>query len=453
MKLIQFIRHSILQVAIFSITIQASFANDITLNLLDEETSQLIQEYVPINLTWDFLRQLSKTKCTGLDDTQNSIKQNGIEYTGNSEDIQKARPYFNMFSYPRLINAIFNPNDQTFDLTYEYHYPGYGDYSFVIRAKPSADKAQEFKTKLGNFDQQAPEKLDGFISLEDTLDNSSYQSSSSADPSLLAANDFDGLSHANKMHHPIIIQNDSDYPVVIINGFSPLRCVAPHSTIVEHISDESNFRMYRINPASTILNVIGTATAATAVGTIASTLMVGTCMLVSAPLSIPIITGISIIGGASWTVCKWKNATKDRYPVTRQVLDPSQIDSQSIAKITIFNAEDASTIDSTFELLNAKELMNTLSLSFSTKMVEYIKSNLQNNQLIESFNQRFAELTRNFNNDLEFNTKVANLLFLVQELENAINPPEEKSIIAKIIHWATNPENRDAVITLVKAVK
>ncbi|MDP1974495.1 MAG: hypothetical protein Q8K37_00830 [Alphaproteobacteria bacterium] len=449
MRINNFIRNSIFQIAIFSIFTQAAFAgiNDINLDLSSPSSKQLIQEYVPIDLTWDFLRQLEKTKCTGLDDTQSSIKQNGTEFTANSSDIKKALPYTNKLSFPTLTKAIFNPDDQAFDLTYQYKYLLGNNHEFIIRAKPSADKTQEFETKLGNLVQQAPEKLNDFILFEDRSNNSSNQSSSSTD----LRNDFDNLSHFDAESHPVIVQNDSDYPVVIINGFSPIRCIAPHSTIVEHIIDESNFRMYRINPTSTILNVAGTATAVTAVGTIGSTLAIGACMLVSAPLSIPIISGCGIIGGAGLTIYKWKKAAKKRYPVTRQALDPTQTDSNLIAKIKIANdIDDESTINSTLKLVNAEKLMNKLSNHFFSALT---KLDDADSKLEEHFQQRFVELTRNFNNDLEFNTKVANLVLLVQELENAINPPEEKSIIAKIIHWATNPENRDAVITLVKAVK
>ena len=446
MRINNFIRNSIFQIAIFSIFTQAAFAgiNDINLDLSSPSSKQLIQEYVPIDLTWDFLRQLEKTKCTGLDDTQNSIKQNGIEYASNSAEIYKALPYTNKLSFPTLTKAIFNPDDQTFDLTYQYKYLLGNNHEFIIRAKPSANKTQEFETKLRNLVQQAPEKLNDSILLDD-------RSKSSANLSLVVENNTNVLSPFNAESHPVIVQNDSDYPVVIINGFSPIRCIAPHSTIVEHIIDESNFRMYRINPTSTILNVAGTATAVTAVGTIGSTLAIGACMLVSAPLSIPIISGCGIIGGAGLTIYKWKKAAKKRYPVTRQALDPTQTDSNLIAKIKIANdIDDESTINSTLKLVNAEKLMNKLSHHFFSALT---KLDDADSKLEEHFQQRFVELTSNFNNDLEFNTKVANLVLLVQELENAINPPEEKSIIAKIIHWATNPENRDAVITLVKAVK
>jgi hypothetical protein len=446
MSISKFIRNSILQIAIFSIVTQAAFAgiNDINVDLSSPSNKQLIQEYLPIDLTWDFLRQLEKTKCAGLDDTDNSIKLQGIEYTGKSADIKNDLPYTDKLSYPTLIKAIFNSDDQTFDLTYQYKYLLGKNHEFIIRAKPSIDKTHEFEIKLSNLLQQAPEKINDFILLDD-------KSESSADLSLLVENNTNNLSYFDEESYPVIIQNDSDYPVIIINGLSPLRCVAPHSTIVEHISDESNFRMYRINPASTILNVMGTATAVTAVGTIGSTLAIGACMLVSAPLSIPIITGAGILGGAGLTVYKWKKAAKTRYPVTRQALNPTETNCNLIAKIKIINdIDDASTINSTLKLVNAEKLMNKLSNHFFSELT---KLSGDDSEVAEHFQERFVELTSNFNNAFEFNIKIAKLVLLVQELENVINPPEQKGVITQIIHWASNPENRDAVIKLVRAVK
>lgn len=446
MSINKFIRKSILQIAIFSIVTQAAFAgiNDINIDLSSLSNKQLIQEYLPIDLTWDFLRQLEKTKCAGLDDTDNSIKLHGIEYTGKSADIYNALPYTDKLSFPVLTKAMFNPDDQTFDLTYQYKYLLGKNHEFIIRAKPSINKAHEFEAKLGNLVQQAPEKADDFIIIEEA-------SKPNADLSLLVENSTNILSHFDEESYPVIIQNNSDYPVIIINGLSPLRCVAPHSTIVEHINDESNFRMYRINPASTILNVAGTATAITAVGTIGSTLAIGACMLVSAPLSIPIITGAGIIGGAGLTVYKWKKAAKTRYPVTRQALNPTETNCNSIAKIKIVNdIDDASTINSTLKLVNTEKLMNKLSHHFFSALTTL---NDTDSKVVEYFQQSFVELTSNFNNELEFNIKIAKLVLLFQELKNVINPPEQKGVIAQIINWATNPENRDAVIKLVKAVK
>ncbi|MDP3533069.1 MAG: hypothetical protein Q8S31_07265 [Alphaproteobacteria bacterium] len=454
MRINNFIRNSIFQIAIFSIFTQAAFAgtNDINLDLSSPSNKQLIQEYVPIDLTWDFLRQLEKTNCSGINDTDNSIKQNGTEFTANSLDIQKALPYTNKLSFPTLTKATFNPDDQIFDLTYQYKYLFGNNYEFIIRAKPSADKTQEFETKLGNLVQQAPEKVDDFVILEDRLDNSSNQSSSSADLSLIVQNDFDDLLYFDDESYPIIIKNKSDHLVVIRQG-NQISSIAPHETVVKYINSKQNFRMYRINPASSVVNIAGSIGAAGAVATISTTLATGACMLVSAPLSIPIITGASIIGGAGFTLYKFVKAAKKRCPITSNEVNPDEIDSESITKITITNAEDESTIDTKLKLVNSNKLLNKVSQSFFYILSQFIDADSKNNQLAEDFQQRFAELTSEFKSDLELNTKTAKLVLLLQELRNMINPPKQISTMEKLINFVKNPENRDAVITLVKAVK
>ena len=93
-------------------------------------------------ISWNLLNALSKHKCNGLEDQGNMYVQDGVSYTYDSKLIRKNLPW--SYSYqktnaaPKLVKAVFNSENESFDLTYQYYYglvKGKGCYDFTVKVK------------------------------------------------------------------------------------------------------------------------------------------------------------------------------------------------------------------------------------------------------------------------------------------------------------------------------
>ncbi|MDP3533451.1 MAG: hypothetical protein Q8S31_09235 [Alphaproteobacteria bacterium] len=94
------------------------------------------------DISWSLLNTLSNHKCNGLEDQGNMYVQDGVSYTYDSKLIRKNLPW--SYSYqktnaaPKLVKAVFNLENESFDLTYQYYYgllKGRGYYDFTVRVK------------------------------------------------------------------------------------------------------------------------------------------------------------------------------------------------------------------------------------------------------------------------------------------------------------------------------
>lgn len=94
------------------------------------------------DISWRLLNTLSNHKCNGLEDQGNMYVQDGVSYTYDSKLIRKNLPWSYTYqktnAAPKLVKAVFNLENESFDLTYQYYYgllKGRGYYDFTVRVK------------------------------------------------------------------------------------------------------------------------------------------------------------------------------------------------------------------------------------------------------------------------------------------------------------------------------
>ncbi|MDP3533068.1 MAG: hypothetical protein Q8S31_07260 [Alphaproteobacteria bacterium] len=260
---------------------------------------------------------------------------------------------------------------------------------------------------------------------------------------MLDEKDFFEIS---SLSYPIIIKNKSDFLVAIIPVDLSSPCfIAPHETIINYIDDKENFRLYRIDLASSINNISNTIGAVSAITTIATS----TFFLISAPLSIPTITSAAMLGGASYKVYKWITSLQKDFSIAGQEIDPARIIESSIAKMTINNTNNEISISSTLKILDATQLMNKF-LKHIPKKLNDLSS--KNDQLLNQYQKQFDECSAFYDNNPSFNHKVAQLYLLYQQLTNILTPPKQTSMTRKLIKFVKNSENHAAIMALVKAL-
>jgi hypothetical protein len=260
---------------------------------------------------------------------------------------------------------------------------------------------------------------------------------------MLDEKDFFEIS---SLSYPIIIKNKSDFLVAIIPVDLSSPCfIAPHETIINYIDDKENFRLYRIDLASSINNISNTIGAVSAITTIATS----TFFLISAPLSIPTITSAAMLGGASYKVYKWITSLQKDFSIAGQEIDPARINESSIAKMTINNTNNEIEISSTLKILDATKLMNKF-LKHIPKKLSGLYS--KNDELLNQYQKQFDEYSAFYDNDLSFNHKVAQLYLLYQQVTNILTPPKQTSMTRKLIKFVKNSENHSAIMALVKAL-
>jgi hypothetical protein len=258
----------------------------------------------------------------------------------------------------------------------------------------------------------------------------------------------------SSLPYPVIIQNKSAFLVVIVSrcglDFSSPRFIAPHETIIEYIDHTRNFKMYRLNPASSIVNVAGIFTATSTFTTIAAS----TFFIYSAPLSFPVLANAFICGGASFKMYKWITSIQNRFPIANTEIDPGLINIESIAKITIINSDDETSINSILKIENAKNLILKYSAAFTEKINQLKNSNrsLKFSGLIKPFERQYKVIFLLLNDDPEFNHKAAKLFALYHQMLNTLTPPEQTSAMNKLINWVTNSENHEAIMNVVKTI-
>ncbi|MDP1974494.1 MAG: hypothetical protein Q8K37_00825, partial [Alphaproteobacteria bacterium] len=194
-----------------------------------------------------------------------------------------------------------------------------------------------------------------------------------------------------------------------------------------------------------INNISNTIGAVSAITTIATS----TFFIISAPLSIPTITSAVMLGGASFKVYKWTTSLRNNFSIEGQEIDPARINESSITKITINNANDPISINSTLKILDATKLMNKFLKHIPKKLNDFSSNN---DQLLNQYQKQFDELLTFYDNDPSFNHKVAQLYLLYQQLTNILTPPEQTSMMRKLIKFVKNSENHAAIMALVKAL-
>lgn len=258
----------------------------------------------------------------------------------------------------------------------------------------------------------------------------------------------------SSLPYPVIIQNESNFLVVIVSthglDFSSPRFIAPHETLIEYIDDTRNFRMYRINPASSIVNIAGFFTTTSAFTTIAAS----TFFIYSAPLSIPVLANAIMFGSASFKIYKWAKSIKERFPIADKEIDPGLISIDSIAKITITNSDDETSIHSILKIENAKNLIFKYKAAFIEK-IEQLKASNFNLQFSASFNpfeQEYNAIMLPSNDESELNHKAAKLFALYHQMIDTFTPPTQTKTMNKLINWVTDAENQGAIMNVIKAI-